>query len=311
MTPLAPQPPTLEKHEPPSTLPGGRRKPPGKRNGGGPGESGVSPRAGGSGRAAGGVRTQREQGELSSRGDHLTGGGQQALQPPALPAVPEWRSGAALRGKKAPARQGQPPARAGGGRTERSLLHSPCCAARRAEMGRRLPSPLRHSATGPRRTTLPPRWGCPPTATGGGGVGLRAGTPRAPCRARAPGGAGRAGNLGAPPREPGTQADGKAGSARLQTPPSDQRRGAAAAELRRPGAVVASRLCAGERSRAGVRHLRGRPLRGALPAGDWGRGPERDRRALPAGCQHLAHGEGSAESREFVKPGFPPAPPTR
>lgn len=69
--------------------------------------------------------TQREQGELSSRGDHLTGGGQQALQPPALPAVPEWRSGAALRGKKAPARQGQPPARAGGGRTERSLPHSP------------------------------------------------------------------------------------------------------------------------------------------------------------------------------------------
>lgn len=35
-------------------------------------------------------KTQREQGELSSRGDHFTGGGQQALQPPALPAVPEW-----------------------------------------------------------------------------------------------------------------------------------------------------------------------------------------------------------------------------
>lgn len=34
-------------------------------------------------------KTQREQGELSSRGDHFTGGRQQALQPPALPAVPE------------------------------------------------------------------------------------------------------------------------------------------------------------------------------------------------------------------------------
>lgn len=44
--------------------------------------------------------TQREQGELSSRGDHLTGGGRQALPPPALPAVPEWRSGAAVRGEK-------------------------------------------------------------------------------------------------------------------------------------------------------------------------------------------------------------------
>lgn len=40
-------------------------------------------------RAAGGIHTQREQGELSSRGDHFTGGGQQALQPPALPALPE------------------------------------------------------------------------------------------------------------------------------------------------------------------------------------------------------------------------------
>lgn len=83
----------------------------------------MSRRAGGAGRATGSVRTQREEGELSSRGDHFTGGGRQALQPPALPAVPEWRSGAAVRGKKAPARQGQPPARAGGGRTARLCWH--------------------------------------------------------------------------------------------------------------------------------------------------------------------------------------------
>lgn len=75
------------------------------------------------GLAHGQENTQREEGELSSRGDHFTGGGRQALQPPALPAVPEWRSGAAVRGKKAPARQGQPPARAGGGRTARLCWH--------------------------------------------------------------------------------------------------------------------------------------------------------------------------------------------
>lgn len=144
----------------------------------------MSRRAGGAGRATGSVRTQREEGELSSRGDHFTGGGRQALQPPALPAVPEWRSGAAVRGKKAPARQGQPPARAGGGRTARLCWHSRRRAAGRAEMGRRLPSPppLGDRA---RRTTLPPRWGCPPEGTGWGGAG--AGTRRAPCGARAAG----------------------------------------------------------------------------------------------------------------------------
>lgn len=36
------------------------------------------------------------------------------------------------------------------------------------------------------------------------------------------GGAGRSGTLGAPPQELGTQDQQKAGSARLQTPPSDE-----------------------------------------------------------------------------------------
>lgn len=157
----------------------------------GTGKNGVSRRAGGAGRAAGSVHTQREEGELSSRGDHFTGSGQQALQPPALPVVPEWRSGAAVRGKKAPARQGQPPARAGGGRTARLCWHWPHRAAGRAEMGRRLPSPP-PLGDRDRWTTLPPRWGCPPEGTGvGRGRGRCAHS--AGCGRR--GGAARPGNL--------------------------------------------------------------------------------------------------------------------
>ena len=152
----------------------------------------MSRRAGATGRAAGSVRTQHEEGELSSRGNHLTGGGRQALQPPALPEVPEWRSGAAVRGKKAPARQGQPPARAGGGRTARLCWHSPSRAAGRAEMGRRLPSPppLGYQA---RRTTFAPRLGDPSRGTGLG-VERGWGWSRGGDTARTvPGGAGRGG----------------------------------------------------------------------------------------------------------------------
>lgn len=83
----------------------------------GTGESGVPQKAGGSGRAA--VHTQSERGELSSRGDHFTGGGQQELQPPALPAVPEWRSGAAVRGEKG-AGEARPAPGAGGRRQDRA-----------------------------------------------------------------------------------------------------------------------------------------------------------------------------------------------
>lgn len=146
------------------------------------------------------------------------GGGQQALQPPALPAVPEWRSGAAVPGEKAPARQGQPPrGRAEGGRTER--LGSPsassrpslyCTAGRKWEGGYRHLSATRDPA---QRTTLPPRGGCPPKGIGGGGLGRGAGTLHAPCRARAVG----RGDLGLsepPPQELGTQGnEQKAGSA--------------------------------------------------------------------------------------------------
>lgn len=64
--------------------------------------------------------TQREQGELSSRGDHFTGSGQQALQPPALPAVPEWRSGAEVQGEKR-RRRGKASPRAGGRREDQEL----------------------------------------------------------------------------------------------------------------------------------------------------------------------------------------------
>lgn len=164
----------------------------------GTGESGVSRRAGATGRAVGSVHTQHEEGELSSRGNHFTGGRRQALQPPALPEVPKWRSGAAVRGKKAPARQGQPPARAGGGRTARLCWHSPRRAGGRAETGRRLPSPppLGYWAW---RTTFAPRLGGAPLGAGGwgwsgGGVGAGAGRLRAPCRAGR-GGAARPGNL--------------------------------------------------------------------------------------------------------------------
>lgn len=64
-------------------------------------------------------KTQSERGELSSRGDHFTGGGQQELQPPALPAVPEWRSGAAVRGEKG-AGEARPAPGAGGRRQDRA-----------------------------------------------------------------------------------------------------------------------------------------------------------------------------------------------
>lgn len=69
-----------------------------------------------------------------AEGTILRAGGQQALQPPALPAVPEWWSGAAVRGNKA---QTRPAPGAGGRREDRATLcwHWPRSAARRAEIG--------------------------------------------------------------------------------------------------------------------------------------------------------------------------------
>lgn len=104
-------------------------------------------------------KTQREQGELSSRGDHFTGSRQQALQPPALPAVPEWRSCSAVqRGKRRWRSKAGPCA---GGRREDLCWHSLYRTAGQAEMGRRLPSPLHHLSTGHGRPLSRPNGGVP------------------------------------------------------------------------------------------------------------------------------------------------------
>lgn len=103
----------------------------------------------------------------------LRAGGQQALQPPALPEVPKWRSGAAVRGEKRrwQSRAGPPLGRAGRGRTERLPTGTTPQRCQAGGNRKELTVTSRHSATRARRTTLQPQWGCPPKATGGGDWG--------------------------------------------------------------------------------------------------------------------------------------------
>lgn len=123
------------------------------------------------------------------------GGGRRALQPPALPAVPEWRSGAAGPGKRR--RPGKASPRAGGRREG-----GPSAAAARLPRlaltprpgggnGKRPPAPLCHSGPGTADPSPAPL-GVPPSGQRGWRFGAGGGD-TARCVQGAGGGAGRSG----------------------------------------------------------------------------------------------------------------------
>lgn len=129
----------------------------------------------GEGRAARGrLRTQRQQSELSGRGDHLPSAGAAAT---ALPAAGEWpRAAAESAGKKAQAAGPAPGARAEGRPRLPAAPAGERCPRRKRGRGGGS-GRLSAGAAGARRTTLP-RWGAPEGAGVGTGRRGRGPAPR-------------------------------------------------------------------------------------------------------------------------------------
>lgn len=110
--------------------------------------------------------------------------GAPASCPPCGARVAERRRGAGEKG----AGEAGPAPDAGGWSEDRAPLgwHAPPALPAGGNR-KEVPSPLRHSATGARQATLPPRRGCPTKGARGGDRRLGAGTLHAPSRARAAG----------------------------------------------------------------------------------------------------------------------------
>lgn len=138
----------------------------------GTGESGVSPRAGDTQQAAYVPSANRASCPAEVTILRAAGSRRSSLLP--YLRCPSGEAEPRCRGEKGAGEARPAPAQAG--RREDLRWHPLYSADGQAEMGRRLPSPLRHSTTGALWATLPPQRGCPPKGKGGGCLGLGAET---------------------------------------------------------------------------------------------------------------------------------------
>ena len=286
-----PQPPTLEKHEPPSTLLGGRRNPPGKRNGGARGKRGVAEGRWLRARSRQRTYPARARRAVQPRGPSY--GRRAAGAPASCPTcgarVAKRRRAAGEKG----AGEARPAPGAGGRRQDRTLS-----AALTLTRGRPGGNGKAVTVTSPPlgdRATAdhpPSPMGVPPYGHSGWGFGAGGGDA---ARTVQGAGGGRGGASGES-RNPAALAGHPGGGKGRKRPTSDTTL-RLAAQCGRGGARASGRGGRFQALRGGAEPP-GRPApartaaAGGSPRWDCRRAPERDLRASPAGCQRLGRRKG-------------------